>query len=426
MFWQEIQFCSRQERPLDATDILSLTHLYQPIVGSIGVGLYVTLHSQAVKHGISSLLTHTYLFKLLAISHNQLLEARYQLEGAGLLRTFEKEDQQDGNYLEYQIVPPLSPLTFFQTNPLAIQLKQQLGDGEYQLAKDDLLTGESHTASINLTKTFHEVYGQIQSINETPSSQLLKQSIDMGFVRSCLATAINPSDWNSQLESELQQACYLFNLDEQGLVKALKHPEVSQHGHVHLEKLFNHLNATYHPIPDKIVPEQTGISDLSPEDKHFQLLSTISPFELLAHYQGGAAIPKSEMDMVRSLIEQYHLLPCVVNVLLDFVLIKCDRKLPRPYVEKIASHWKRLNIKTVDQAKAQALKENNTQHIVKQAKEPARAKKKQPINKLPKSITHKIVQPEFTAEELKGTIEDIHATMELLRSTEKQVLHNKE
>jgi len=131
MFWQEIQFRSRQEKALDGTDLFSLTHLYQPIVGVIGVGLYVTLHSQASKkEGISSLLNNTYLFKLLSISHNQLLEARYQLEGAGLLRTFEKNDQSDGNYLEYQVISTLAPLTLFHTSPLTVQLEQHLGAEE--------------------------------------------------------------------------------------------------------------------------------------------------------------------------------------------------------------------------------------------------------------------------------------------------------
>ena len=40
----------------------------------------------------------------------------------------------------------------------------------------------------------------------------------------------------------------------------------------------------------------------------------------------------------------------MVNVLVDNVLRKTDMKLTKNYVEKIASHWARKNIKTVTEA----------------------------------------------------------------------------
>jgi replication initiation and membrane attachment protein len=433
MFWQEIQFRSRQEKALDGTDLFSLTHLYQPIVGVMGVGLYVTLHAQASEQGTSSLLTHTYLFKLLAISHNQLLEARYQLEGAGLLRTFEKNDHSDGNYLEYQVVSPLAPLTFFQTRPLALQLQQRLGKEEYQLVKNQVWTEEKGLSSVDLTKTFQEVFGQ-KTTTSPPIIQATKKrkspNIDFGFVRSRLSTIIKSTSWTAQLESELKQACYLFKLDEMALIKAIQNPEVSYGGFVNLEKLFHHLNTTSPVAPTNVVSQQmesktvVSESSLSQKEKHFQLLETISPFELLAHYQGGAAVPKSEMNLIQSLLTDYQLPSPVVNVLLDYVMLKCDRKLPKAYVEKIASHWKRLNIQTSKQAREQAIKEHTKQP--KEQTNTTRARRKPSVKKLPKTIAREVLEPTFTDEELQGTYEDIQATMKFLRSTENQVLHNKE
>jgi replication initiation and membrane attachment protein len=433
MFWQEIQFRSRQEKALDDTDLFSLTHLYQPIVGVMGVGLYVTLHSQASDKGISSLFTHTYLFKLLAISHNQLLEARYQLEGVGLLRTFEKNDQSEGNYLEYQVVSPLAPLTFFQTMPLAVQLQHRLGKEEYQLVKDHVCTEEKDIASVNLTKSFQEVYGKKEIALPKQTIQATKKrksTIDFQFIRSRLSSIIKSTNWSEQLESELKQACYLFKLDESALIKAIQNPEVSYGGYVNLEKLFHHLNMTLYPVSkgslevashqNKQIPNET----ISPKEKHFQLLENISPFELLAHYQGGAAVPKSEMNLIQSLLTHYQLPSPVVNVLLDYVMLKCDRKLPKAYVEKIASHWKRLNIQTSKQAREQALKEHTKQS--NPYTNTPKARRKPSVKKLPKTIAREVLEPAFTDEELQGTYEDIQATMRFLRSTEKQVLHNKE
>jgi replication initiation and membrane attachment protein len=438
VFWEEIQFRSRHEKALDATDLYSLTHLYQPIVGVIGVGLYVTLHAQATKTDTAALLTHTYLFKLLAISHNQLLEARYQLEGVGLLRTFEKTDVTEGNYLEYQVVSPLSPLTFFQTMPLAVQLQQRLGKEAYQSLKQRLCAEEMSENSINLTKSFKEVYGKTPVVQPEKKTKTIKAEIDFAFIKSRLASVIKPENWSAQLESELTQACYLFQLDESALIKALQNPAVSYGGRVNLEKLFHHLNtapaAATKPAEQSLVTEPvkkiTVDPSLSAKERHFQLLEQISPFELLAHYQGGAAIPKSEMELIQSLLTHYQLPAPVVNVLLDYVLLKCDRKLPKAYVEKIASHWKRLNIQTSEQARKQALKEYKKQpsqpSSTQQTTNVTKARRKQAVKKLPKTIAREVIAPTFTEEELRGTYEDIEATMQFLRSTEKKVLHNKD
>ena len=40
----------------------------------------------------------------------------------------------------------------------------------------------------------------------------------------------------------------------------------------------------------------------------------------------------------------------VVNVLLEYVMLSTDMKLPKSYVEKIADHWNRKNLKTAKEA----------------------------------------------------------------------------
>jgi replication initiation and membrane attachment protein len=50
--------------------------------------------------------------------------------------------------------------------------------------------------------------------------------------------------------------------------------------------------------------------------------------------------------------------PGVVNVLIHVVMIKTDMKLTKGYAEKIASHWARKGVQTVDEAMDLAIKEN--------------------------------------------------------------------
>ncbi|WP_405054344.1 DnaD domain protein [Tepidibacillus marianensis] len=57
-------------------------------------------------------------------------------------------------------------------------------------------------------------------------------------------------------------------------------------------------------------------------------------------------------------MQDYQLPYPVVNVLLEYILLSNNYKLPKNLTEKIAGHWKRLKIKTVDEALKIAKKEH--------------------------------------------------------------------
>ncbi|WP_054948854.1 replication initiation and membrane attachment family protein [Numidum massiliense] len=95
----------------------------------------------------------------------------------------------------------------------------------------------------------------------------------------------------------------------------------------------------------------------SVEDMHRQWLSKLSPLELLERYQRGGKIPEADIELVEALYEQYGLPTGVINVLIEYVLLTNEYKLPRPLVEKMAGHWRRANVKTVEEAQALALRQ---------------------------------------------------------------------
>src|SRR5690606_19298534 len=63
------------------------------------------------------------------------------------------------------------------------------------------------------------------------------------------------------------------------------------------------------------------------------------------------------LELVEDLINNYGLPTGVINVLLEYVLYSYDYKLPRALVEKIAGHWARKNIRTVEEARESVRKE---------------------------------------------------------------------
>ena len=70
-----------------------LTMLYQPIIGSVAVNLYLTLWSFLDKNEVKSLeWTHHHLMINMGLSLDVIIEAREKLEGIGLVKTYFKKD----------------------------------------------------------------------------------------------------------------------------------------------------------------------------------------------------------------------------------------------------------------------------------------------------------------------------------------------
>ena len=62
--------------------------------------------------------------------------------------------------------------------------------------------------------------------------------------------------------------------------------------------------------------------------------------------------------MVEELVEREQLPFGVINILLQFVMLKEDMKLPKTYIFEIASNWKKKGIKTAEEAYHYAKKVN--------------------------------------------------------------------
>ncbi|WP_323368605.1 DnaD domain protein [Radiobacillus deserti] len=89
------------------------------------------------------------------------------------------------------------------------------------------------------------------------------------------------------------------------------------------------------------------------------MLEDISPKQLLEDLSGGNEASAQDLKIIRDVMSQQGLSVGVMNVLVHYVLLKTDMKLSKAYLEKIASHWARKNVKTVRQAMALAKSENN-------------------------------------------------------------------
>lgn len=79
----------------------------------------------------------------------------------------------------------------------------------------------------------------------------------------------------------------------------------------------------------------------------------LPPVRFLQEKQHGVAVSISDQRLIDEvLIEKYKLQSEVVNVLLEYVLERCNQVLSKAYVEKVAATWVRLGVDTKESALA--------------------------------------------------------------------------
>ncbi|TCS83553.1 replication initiation and membrane attachment family protein [Tepidibacillus fermentans] len=397
------QYQVRMFESIEISQISYLIHLYQPIIGPEAVSLYLTLrnHLPLQYIGVSSQHLHRHLANQLFVPFHVLMKARKTLEAVGLLRTKKYQHQvEEKQFIEYILVPPLDPVNFFQSDILSILLLNRIGKNAYLELMEQLLTYEKTTIpseyiESEITKSFDEVFDSIlfSEITVKPGSevdQLIKpysltpekestrkpivikdQYLDIEFIKGMMSNLFQVeqifSKENIQLFHEL---AFLYQLSEMDIIHLLHDPYIYDSSGMIQEELLRERVKDRLQFEQKemLIIEKEGISSSQREGqpinhgdiekRHKWILEHYSPIELLKQYQGGAKIPEADLALVEGLVRDYQLPFQVVNVLIEYILLSNQYKLPKKLTEKIAGHWKRLKITTVEEALQIAKKEH--------------------------------------------------------------------
>lgn len=386
-----------------------LIHYYQPIIGSSALSLYLTLMQEIPldQVGPGKPETHRWLLTATKLSMEDWLEARYALEAVGLVRVYRCEQPQiEETIYEYRVIPPLGPAEFFQSDIFSLMLLNRVGQYKFREIRGRYIAAatEEHNGKVRrqeTTKRFDEVFtslspSEIQAHKGSEQEKVMLESeklfgehvgdervddsyrspqvtlLDVALLRSLISPVFEPHrEVSKEIMPHLAEIAFLFQLDEMQMAYFIEHPEVyDNEGRLDLDRLRRAVKDWYKkhhfdtPVvvkreishrADESKKERGGSEDelLSAKSdftQHILRLEKISPLRLLEVYHGEAKIASSDIELVESLLTEYQLTPPVVNVLLEYVLITQQRKLPRPLVEKIASHWKRLKLATADEA----------------------------------------------------------------------------
>jgi len=344
-----------------------LIMLYQPIIGSDAINLYQTLWSYLDKEEVASCeWSHHHLMTAMKTKLSTIVEAKEKLEAVGLIKTYVKKGSV--NSYVYELYSPLSAYEFFFNPILNISLLNNVGKTEYnrllnhfKLPKFNL--HEYEDISLKFTDVFESVdYTDYnKSIDDIKKNNKLgleiANKLDITNIISMLPDdAINQKSLTGETKDFIYKLGFIYALDDANMAEIIRNSLDAKKAidkelmRVNTRNYYKFENNGQLPtIVYKNQPEYLR-SDLKEVNKRTKLIyqfETISPYEFLNIKNGNVKPSKAELMLLETLLIDFNLMPGVVNVLIDFVLRINDNKLPRTYVEAIASQWKKSNIMTV-------------------------------------------------------------------------------
>ncbi|MGY0693108.1 replication initiation and membrane attachment family protein [Virgibacillus sp. FSP13] len=355
----------------------SLTHLYQPLIGITAVMLYQTLLHEIELQQDHEPQTHHTLMNYLDLPLDDIYRARRKLEGIGLLKTY-KHQTDENDYYTYELLQPFSPSDFFKDPMLTQLLYHHLGEDKYHVLRGHYFNQPAIQNGKNITASFNDVFQtfqpNLQPVDHIKSEASFNEDevqIDFTWMKQMLKQRMIPEKYiltavNRKLISQMM---VLYDLAEHEIEKAVMWALTDENqldvdefkGACHDLFKTKHNQATV-KLTDKLDQPTENRAKSKPATKEEQLvheLETMSPKQLLEDLSSGNHASAQDLKIISEIMTTQGLPSPVMNVLIHYVLLQSNMKLSKAYLEKIASHWSRANLRTAKEAMAFAKKEKN-------------------------------------------------------------------
>ena len=351
--------------PNDETSLDILYYLYQPIIKSRALQLYMTMNTESKR--MASYLKPAPLSRLVSFLSISLLDIEKDLktlEAIGLLKTYVKHHDHLTYYV-FQLQNPYSLQKFFHNQILVSLLQDSLSKDDYYLTMkyfEPTLT--SLDGFEEVTALFQDVfsvtYHQCENGHHLELSLKEKKDNDIHveYDLEMLKNSLSDYQVNRQLLTDddytfISQLGIVYSIDARtyasmikeamkstGLDRALLKQKLK--GYFEMDQV-SELQEIHHKQP---LAYKTTNGETSPLALHMKYLDSITPYELLKAKQGGKEPIYNDLKIVETLMVQLGLKPAVVNVLIEYVLGKNDNRLSKNYIESIAASWTRKHIDT--------------------------------------------------------------------------------
>ncbi|UII55137.1 replication initiation and membrane attachment family protein [Cytobacillus spongiae] len=398
-YWQEMVPVDRYKVASNGLiheyDRKILTYLYQPLIGSSCFSLYMTLWGELEDNRLwSESNSHHSIMSIMDMNMKEIYEARLKLEGIGLLKTYTHKEEDARSFI-YELQPPLTPEQFFLDGMLNIYLYRKVGKNQFLRLKrffsDAILDRNDEFQDV--TRSFQEVFMSATPTHlssnkemkedlgglsgqrfvgraETKEIKIISTDFNFDLLLAGLKESLIPKDaLTDKVREAISKLAFLYTIDPIQMKNILL-SAVTPDNSIDIEELrkaardwfqLEH-NDQLPSLTDRVQPQlYVSQSEGPPQTKEEELvhyLEKTSPRQLLVDISGGSEPSKSDLQIIEEVMFQQKLLPGVINVLIQYVMLKTDMKLTKGYVEKIASHWARKKITHVKEAMELAKREH--------------------------------------------------------------------
>lgn len=330
-----------------------LTDLYQPIIGSLSILIYMTLFNQVKADTLlSKELDHESILRILGINMDLFRVNKEKLEGIGLIKTYKKNSE-----FIYVLYKPLDAFSFFNNSLLNTLLYNNLGN---KLYKDILKEYKNIKIDLSeyseVTKSFDQVFkttslltlNNMDVINYEYAKIKMASVIDFEFVLDGLPNI------SESLKEDLNNIAFLYNLKDSELRELVLY-SLNAKNILDLDVLLNRARDLYvfenSSLPTlKYIKMKTSDENETKKEKLIKTFQNTSPFVYLKSKYKSGSPSKLEMKIIEDLLFKSKMEPEVINVLISYVLTVNNQKFTKNYVDTIASQWLRLGIKTAEAA----------------------------------------------------------------------------
>ena len=334
--------------PISNLDRKALINLYQPIVGSGVIAIYLTLVEESEIMSKLNNLTfeNSRLIAILGALSQEIEHGFQRLEEMSLLkRSYTKLK----NLYVLQIMKPLAANQFFDNLFYNKMLKNHLDEENYEILKfhcqetaKTTIASDAFGAEKSIAPFGDELPGEIQKITGDNSQKIVnnplfvsERNLDLRTLQTTLAqNGIVPGCLTSEIIDFLITNQPQCGLNDQEIATMLAQAYNQQAKKIN----FNVLKVLFQK--ELLVVKSATITPSQQKAKEMNLFESYDYATALLAKEPGFNIKKI-IDVLRG---EYHLSNGVVNCLLDFSYYKNDGKIVGEYLFKIA---KTLNKKHI-------------------------------------------------------------------------------
>lgn len=358
-----------------------LNRLYMPLIGAQAIGTY---HFMNQFVNSDETLTHYTIMNELKLNLAAFRQYMDLLEAIGLIKTYVNHDEQQSFFI-YELVQPPTAYQFFNDPMLSVYLYNQVDKQRYKSLKNYFKKQEPDLNGFQqVTRKFTDVFKVPHANVPVDASSIKKEksyngidlsnvSFDFEILKEMLRNHfISDEIITKETKVLIVQLATLYGLTEDAMKRIILNSITSNQQLSH-EEIRKHARSYYLIEHNQQLPElepkgssesqseatnirqATSSEQVTTDNNWLQLLEETSPIDMLTSWSGSEPTFQQK-KMVEELIEREKLNFGVINILLQFVMLKNDMKLPKTYILEIASNWKKLGIKSAKEAYDYALK----------------------------------------------------------------------